>query len=87
MKHLPIYDLALGPEFLKQIQVHYDMNSEPKMFIEKLQMLASTQVSNEQKVSWLKLWNQFGVLKEAMKFPKQGFSDGTFDKWLHKATF
>jgi hypothetical protein len=31
-------------------------------------------------------WNQFGVLKEATKFSKQGFSDGTFDKSLHKAT-
>ncbi len=27
------------------------------------------------------------MLKEATKFPKQGFSNGTFDKWLHKATF
>jgi hypothetical protein len=50
-------------------------------------MLASTLVSNEQNVSWLKLWNQFGVLKETAKFPKQGFSDGTFDKWFHKAIF
>jgi hypothetical protein len=41
----------------------------------------------EQKVSRLKLWNQFGVLREVAKFPKHGFLDGTFDKWLHKATF
>jgi hypothetical protein len=27
------------------------------------------------------------VLKEVVKFPKQGFLDGTFDQWLHKATF
>jgi hypothetical protein len=63
------------------------MDLKPEMFIEKLQMLACTQVSNEHKVSWLKLWNQFGVLEEVVKFPKQGFSDGTFDKCLHKATF
>jgi hypothetical protein len=50
-------------------------------------MLTFAHVTNEQKVSWLKLLNQSGVLKEAMKFPKQGFSDGTFGKWLHKATF
>jgi hypothetical protein len=33
-----------------------------------------------------KLWNQSSVLKETTKFPQHGFSDGTFDKWLHKAT-
>jgi hypothetical protein len=27
------------------------------------------------------------VLKEARKFSKHGFLDGTFEKWLHKATF
>lgn len=27
------------------------------------------------------------VLREVAKFPKQGFLNGTFDKWLHKATF
>jgi hypothetical protein len=26
-------------------------------------------------------------LKEATKFPKHGFLDGTFEKWFHKATF
>ncbi len=62
------------------------MNSEPKMFTKKLHMLTSTHVTNEQKVSWLKLWNQSGVLKEGVKFPKHRFLDGTFDKWLHKAT-
>jgi hypothetical protein len=39
------------------------------------------------KRSSLKLWNQFGVLREATKFPKHGFLDGTFDKWLYKMTF
>ncbi len=32
-------------------------------------------------------WNQSGVLKEATKFPKHRFLDGTFDKWLHKTIF
>jgi hypothetical protein len=27
------------------------------------------------------------VLKEATKFPKQGFLNGTFDKWVHKVIF
>ncbi len=63
------------------------MNSHPKMFIKKLYMLTSTHVANEQKVLWLKLWNQFNVLKETRKFSKHGFSNGTFDKWLYKVTF
>jgi hypothetical protein len=54
-KHLPVCDLTLCLEFLKQIQIHYDMNLEPETFIEKLQMLVSAHVSNEQKVYWLKL--------------------------------
>jgi hypothetical protein len=63
------------------------MNSDPKMLIEKLYMLTSTHVTNEQKVLWLKLWNQSNVLRETRKFSKHGFSNGTFDKWLYKATF
>jgi hypothetical protein len=34
-KHLPICDPSLGAYFLKEIQVHYDMNSEPEMLTEK----------------------------------------------------
>ncbi len=49
------------------------------MFTKKLQMLTSTHVTNEQKVSWFKLWNQSNVLGEATNFPKHGFSYGTFD--------
>jgi hypothetical protein len=33
---LPIYNPSLGPKFLKQIQVHYDMNLETKMLTKKL---------------------------------------------------
>jgi hypothetical protein len=38
LKHLPVCDPALGDAFLKQILTHYDMNSKPKMLIEKLQL-------------------------------------------------
>jgi len=44
-------------------------------------------VIKEHKVAWLKQWNEFGVMREAKKFPKQGFSDVQFDKQLHKAPF
>ncbi len=42
---------TLSIEFLQQLQVHYNMNPIFKMMTEKLQMLVSSQVSNEQKVS------------------------------------
>jgi hypothetical protein len=46
-KHFPMCDLALGPIFLKEIQIHYDMNSNPKMLMEKLQMFVSSYVSSK----------------------------------------
>jgi hypothetical protein len=63
------------------------MNPNLKMMIEKLQLLLSSQVSNEQKVYWLKQWNQSLVLKEAQNFLKVELWDAIFEKWLHKATF
>jgi hypothetical protein len=53
-KILPICDPALGLEFLQLIQVHHNMNPDLEMMIKKLQLLVSSQMSNEQKVSWLK---------------------------------
>jgi hypothetical protein len=53
-KRLPICDPTLGIEFLQQIQVHYNINLNPEMMIEKLQLLVFSQVNNEQKVYWLK---------------------------------
>jgi hypothetical protein len=50
-------------------------------------MLAFAKVLNDQKVSWLEFWNQYDVLKEVAKFPKQKFWNGTFDRWLHNAIF
>ncbi len=39
-KHLLVCDMALGPNFFKEIQVHYNMNLKLEMLIEKPQMLA-----------------------------------------------
>ncbi len=86
-KHLLICDPTLGLDFFKEIQVHYDMNLEPKMFMKKLQMLTYSCVTPQQKLSWLKTWNESNVLKEAKKFLEQGFLDQQFDKWFHKAIF
>lgn len=86
-KSLPMCDLVLGLEFPQQVQVHYDMNLNLKMFMETLQMLVSSQVSNKQKVFWPKHWNQSPILKEPHKFLKVDLSNVIFEKWLHKATF
>ncbi len=50
-KRLPICDPTIGPKFIQQVHVHYNMNLNPEMMTEKLQLLVSSQVSNEQKVS------------------------------------
>ncbi len=56
-KRLPIWKPALGAKFLQQIYLHYDFNLELKIFMEKLPMLVSLNVSSEQKANWLKLQN------------------------------
>jgi len=86
-KRLLICDPALGIKFLQQLQVYYNMNPDAEMMTEKLQLLMSSQVSNKQKVSLLKQWNQSPILKEVKKFPKVELSNAIFEKWLHKAMF
>jgi hypothetical protein len=53
-KWLPICDPSLSPKFLHKVQIHYNMNPEPEMFIEKLQMLVLTRVTTYQNFFWLK---------------------------------
>jgi hypothetical protein len=65
-----VCDPTLGPNFLKETYIHYDMNSELEMFMKKLQMLAYSYVFLDQKLAWLKQWNKSNVLKEVKKFPK-----------------
>jgi hypothetical protein len=45
-KRLLVCDPLLGLKFLWQIQIHYDMNSDPKMLTIFLQMLVSIAISN-----------------------------------------
>lgn len=35
-KRLHVYDLTLGAKFFQQVHVHYNMNLNPKMMMEKL---------------------------------------------------
>jgi len=46
-KHLPICDLFLGSDFLKKIQVHYDMNLELETLTKKLQMFTYSCILTE----------------------------------------
>ncbi len=50
--------------FYKHLHVcdHYDMKFEPKMFTKELHMLMYARVSLEQKLAWLKQWNEPNVL-------------------------
>jgi hypothetical protein len=57
------------------------------MFIEKLQMLVYSFVSKEEKVVWLKQWNEYGVRRGPKKFPKQGFSNVQFNKGCIRQDF
>ncbi len=50
-------------------------------------MLTYSYILAKQKLSWLEMWNEFIVLWKAKIFPKHGFFDSQFDKWLHKETF
>ncbi len=86
-KQLHVCDPSLGLKFMHEVQIHYNMNPKLKMFIEKLQMLILACVCTNHKCFWFRQWNQSWIVKEAQKFPEQGFPDATFDKWLHISTF
>jgi hypothetical protein len=55
------------------------------MFTKKLQMLATTTMSNELKYFGYNNWIR--GLEATNKFTTQGFFNATFDMWLHNATF
>jgi hypothetical protein len=44
-------------------------------------------MSPTMKVKWLQRWNQSATLRETLKFPKPGFNDSMFPKWLYKGTW
>jgi hypothetical protein len=91
-KHLPICDPSLGVDFLREIQVHYDMNLEPKMLTKKLRMLAYSYVSIEQKLllQWrLAIWETcfFQKFKPKdgiwrIKIWEQQFKNKKVVKWI-----
>jgi hypothetical protein len=78
----------LGPKFLQEVQIHYDMNLKSEMLTEKLQMLVLVYTLVQRNFFF---GSNSGINLEFLgkhkKFPKQGFPYATFDKWLHRATF
>ena len=88
-KHLPVADPKQTDEFLEQVKLHYEMHSEAtlEMSQEKLWALAVSAMQPSQKVKWLERWNKSASFRETQKFPKPGFNDADFVRWLHKATW
>jgi hypothetical protein len=87
-KHLLVCDPALGPIFFwMRFKLIMIWTQNQKCSWKSSQVLAYCCVTPQQKLSWLKWWNESNVLKEANIFPKQGFSNQQFDKWQHKASF
>jgi hypothetical protein len=69
-------------------ELNYEKYDEdPEITQEKLWIFATSAMDPSMKVKWIERWNQSPALREALKFPKPGFSDGVFPEWLHKATW
>jgi hypothetical protein len=63
------------------------VNPNLEMVTNKLQFIFSSQMNSEQKVLWLKQWNQSLVLRQVQKFLETSLLNAIFEKWLHKAIF
>jgi hypothetical protein len=58
-----------------------------KMNLDKLQLVAIAAVSSAIKIEWFTWWNSSILRREALRFPKNPFSDKEFEAWLNKASF
>jgi hypothetical protein len=86
-KHICVADPALGDDFLLQVKLHWENKEKPEMTLEKLQMVATTVVSPEFRVRWLRWWNAGPLVRAGVKFPKAPVSDNKLLQWLNKAAF
>jgi hypothetical protein len=69
-KRFHVCDPSLGPKFLQQVHVHYNMNPYLEIMIEKLQLFVSSQVSNEKKVFLVQAVESIPSLEGSSKVPK-----------------
>jgi hypothetical protein len=83
-KHLPICDPSLGPNFLKEIQVHYHMNSKLKMLTKKFQMFTYSYILAKKMFLWLKMWNGLLFYGRPKNSPCLGFLTPIFVLMLKK---
>lgn len=86
-KLLAIANPHLGDEWLNEIKKHWDTNDSPQMQLEKLHKLVLSQVDDQQKVKWLKIWNSGAARKGEEGFPTGTVSDKELELFLHKATY
>jgi hypothetical protein len=49
-------DPGFSTNFLREIQVHYDMNFKPNLLIEKLQMLTTLTLGSQPRQRLAKVW-------------------------------
>ncbi len=63
------------------------MNTKPEMTLDKLQLIATTNVPPHFKIRWLQWWNSSIATREALHFLPKGFSNKELDSWLNKASF
>ena len=70
-----------------QINSHYSSSLKPKMTIEKLQKIATSQVEGVHKAKWLRWWNSSSMQRAAYCFLPPNFKEADLDFWLNKATF
>lgn len=72
-----------------QIRNHYNHrpNQKCEMGLDKLQLIATTNVKGMYKVRWLKMWNGSDNTRAANSFPRTSCSESQLHAWLHKACF
>ena len=61
--------VLIGEFSLGKIERHWTLYAVTELTLEKLQMIASTNVIPAQMVKWLKWLNSSGPSREARKFP------------------
>jgi hypothetical protein len=53
------------------------------MNLNKVHLVAAAAISSTVKVQWLTWWNLSTLTCEALRFPKNPFSDKEFEAWLN----
>jgi hypothetical protein len=68
-----------------QIERHWSLYAVPELTLEKLQMIATSNVTASYKVKWLKWLNASGPSREARRFPPRPVNEEKLFTFLTKA--